>query len=102
MHAACGRRSTGTSARTPASRPGTRTRSRSSSSRRVASTTASPAAGGVLGAAAAVERWLSRRWVAVGCLLVFGLAVALPSLIVLPPDDEGLFTDVESTYFKAH
>jgi hypothetical protein len=67
----------------------------------VASTAASPAAG-VSGAAAALERWLSRRWVAVGCLLVFGLVIVFPTLIVLPPDDEGLFTDVESTFFRAH
>ena len=48
-----------------------------------------------------IEERLSKRWISISVLLVFGLVVVLPTLIVLPPDDEGLFTEVESTVFRA-
>src|SRR5262245_5051835 len=34
-------------------------------------------------------------------LLAAGAILFLPTLVVLPPDDEGLFTEVETTAFQA-
>ncbi len=46
-------------------------------------------------------RRFSRPWFAVAVLLLFGGILLIPTWIVLPPDDEGLFTTIAPTVFHA-
>jgi hypothetical protein len=43
----------------------------------------------------------SSRWAAAAALLLIGAAVLVPTWILLPPDDEGLFLEIASTSFQA-